>query len=99
MPLKLTKKNEPDDIMTMIIDLDEQVSLEGRVVNGLQEVFGIIFGLHGFFFTVVSFFLKGILDRTLRYDKVTSTKRFSPDLKGSVVSSLYQAKDFTKTFS
>ena len=85
--------------MTMIIDLDEQVSLEGRVVNGLQEVFGIIFGLHGFFFTVVSFSIKGILDRALRYDKVISTKRFPPDLKATVVSSLSQTKDFTKTYS
>ena len=79
----------------MILDLDEQVSIEGRVVNGLTEVFGIIFGLHEFFFTVVTFCIKATLDRALMYDKVASTTRFAPDLSNTVVSETFFTKYFT----
>ena len=53
-PQELVAKNEPDEMLTVIIDLDEQVSIEGRVVNSLTEVFGMIFGLHEFFFFIAS---------------------------------------------
>ncbi len=67
------------------------MSIEGRVVNGLTEVFGMIFGLHEFLFFMVTFCIKGTLDRALKYDKVTSTNRFSPDLQDVAVSDAIKA--------
>ncbi len=90
-PSKLVAKNEADEMLAVIIDLDEQVSIEGRVVNSLTEVFGSIFGLHSFFYTVVAFSIKGTLNRALIYDKVISTNRFSPDLQDDAISDALKA--------
>ena len=59
------------------MDLSEKVSIETRVVNSIQDVFGTILGLQSFIAVFIAFFLDKTLDKTFLQEKLQNLYRLS----------------------
>ena len=59
------------------MDLSEKVSVETRVVNNIQDVFGTILGLQSFIAVFIAFLLDKTLDKTFLQEKLQNLYRLS----------------------
>ena len=59
------------------MDLSEKVSVETRIVNNIQDVFGTILGLQSFIAVFIAFLLDKTLDKTFLQETLQNLYRLS----------------------